>query len=106
MKDEVVYIEDPLGHRVSLTKKLCYLGNHNGSADELYDDLYSVIKKPALLIETDLPAELNYFRSIGWQFSVLIKVKLERNVWEAYKCIVNPSDTDMIELMKMGRQII
>ena len=91
MNDEMVYIDDPLGRKVSLTKKLCHINAEQKDTNDLYDDLYSVIKNPALLIQTDLPAESNYFRLIGWQFSILIKAKLKSNIWEAYKCIINPS---------------
>ena len=106
MKDEVVYIEDPVGHRISLAKKLCSISNTETEGNDLYDDLYSVIKKPALLIQTDIPIELHYYRSVGWQFSILIKVKWNTRNWEAYKCIINPSDTDIVALMKKGKQII
>lgn len=106
MTDEVVYIEDPVGNRISLAKKLCCIGDEEMGENDLYDDLYSVIKKPALLIQTDVPSELNYYRSIGWQFSVLIKAKWNINNWEAYQCIINPSDNDIVALMKTGKQII
>lgn len=106
MKDEVVYIEDPLGHMVSFQKEMLFLDAQDTNTHDLYDDLYSVIKKPALLIQTDPPKELNYFRSLGWQFSVLIKAKPGNSHWEAYKCIINPSDKDIVALMKAGTQII
>ena len=106
MKEEVVYIEDPLGHCVCMAKDLCAMDAGQFDEKDFYDDLFSVIKKPALLIKIEIPAELNYFRSIGWQLSVLIKVRLIRNAWKAYECILNPSDNDIVNLMRTGRQII
>ena len=70
MKEEVVYIEDPLGHCVRMAKDLCVMDMGQPDEKDFYDDLFSVIKKPALLIKTEVPSELNYFRSIGWQVSV------------------------------------
>lgn len=107
MNEEVVYIEDPLGRKIYLTKEFTCLEHTDNEVHFLYDDLYSVIQKPALLIETfNIPVELLYYRSIGWQFSVLIYVKLITINWEAYKCICNPSDKDIVELLKNGKQLI
>lgn len=107
MTEEMIYINDPLGRIISFSKKLCSLEIEHIDSHDPYDDLSSVIAKPAILIETsDLPVKLFYFRSIGWQLSVLIKVKFEKRLWEAYKCIINPSDADIVGLLKKGKQII
>jgi hypothetical protein len=107
MTEEIVYIDDPLGRKICVAKNLCSLENEQINSLDLYDDLSSVIAKPAILIETsDLPVELFYFRSIGWKLSVLIKVKLKKRLWEAYKCVINPSDADIVRLLKKGKQII
>jgi len=106
MKEEVLHINDPLGRRISIAKKLCCLENE-ADAFDLVDDLFSVLKKPALLIETTgFPKEYLYFRSIGWSLSVLIHVRFIHDFWEAYKCNVNPSDAEIVEFLRNGIQII
>jgi hypothetical protein len=107
MTEEVVYINDPLGRKICIRKKLCSQEIEQIASLDLYDDFYTVLSKPAMLIETsDTPKELVYFRSIGWHFSVLIKVKCIGHSWEAYTCMFNPPDGDIVELLKAGKQII
>jgi hypothetical protein len=52
MTGEVVYIDDPLGRKICMAKNLFSLENKEINSLDLYDDLLSVLKKPALLIET------------------------------------------------------
>ena len=107
MTGEVVYIDDPLGRKICMAKNLFSLENKEINSLDLYDDLLSVIKKPALLIQTSDPqTEFLYFRSIGWHLSVLIRVKLINQFWQAYKCTLNPSDADIVALLKNGKQLI
>ena len=107
MTEEVGYINDPLGRKINLAKNLFNLDNEEIDKLDIYDDLLSVIKKPAFLIETtDIPSEFLYYRSIGWNISVLIKVRFAGYYWEAYKCVLNPSDGDIVEILKNGKQIL
>ena len=107
MTEEMIYINDPLDRKICIPKKFCALEIKEIESLDLYDDLYSVVTKPAILIETsDSPAEYLYFRSIGWHFSVLIRVKNIGYCWEAYKCTINPSDADIVEILKNGKQLI
>lgn len=107
MTEEVIYINDPLGRKISIAKNLCCLEHTEIDSLDLLDDLFSVIKKPALLIEMANPfKEYLYFRSIGWHLSVLIHVKTVQEFLHAYKCSINPSDADIVELLKRGKQII
>jgi hypothetical protein len=107
MTGEVVYIDDPLGRKICMAGNLCSLANKEINSLDLYDDLSSVIKNPALLIQTsDIPPDFFYFRSIGWNLSVLIRVKFLNHFWQAYKCTINPSDADIVELLKNGKQLI
>ena len=106
MTEEVLHINDPLGREISIAKNLCSLKSEIDALD-LVDDLFSVLKKPALLIETsDSPKEYLYFRSIGWNLSVLIHVRFIHDFWEAYKCNINPSDAEVVEFLRNGTQII
>ena len=107
MTGEVVYIDDPLGRKICMAKNLCSLENKEINSLDLYDDLLSVIKKPALLIQTSgAPTEFLYFRSIGWHLSVLIRVKFINHFWQAYKCTINPLDADIVDILKNGKQLI
>ena len=107
MTEEMIYINDPLGRKICFPKKLCALEIKEIDMLDLYDDIYTVVAKPAILIETlNFPVEYFYFRSLGWHFSVLIKVKYIHHCWEAYTCIINPSDTDIVEILKRGKQLI
>ena len=107
MTEEVTYINDPLGRKICIAKNLCSLENEEIDTLDLFDDLFSVITKPAILIEASgTPKEFCYFRSIGWNLSVLIKVKFIDHCWEAYSCIINPSDEVIVSLLKNGKQII
>ena len=107
MTQEVIYIDDPLGRKICIEKNLCAGAIEEIEANDLFDDFMSVIKKPAILIQTtDTPSEYLYFRTLGWYFSVLLKVKSTNGFWKAYKCTINPSDADIVELLKTGKQII
>ena len=107
MTEEIVYINDPLGRKICINKNLCSHEIEEIAPLDLYDDLYSVLSKPAILIETlKSPPEFIYFRSIGWHFSVLFKVRFTGDCWEAYTCTINPSDGEIVELLKNGKQII
>jgi hypothetical protein len=105
--DEIEYINDPLGRQICINKKLCGRKIEELAPLDLYDDFYTVLTKPAILVEIQkTPPEFAYFRSIGWQFAVLIKVKFAARLWEAYTCIINPSNDELVELLKRGKQII
>jgi hypothetical protein len=107
MTEEIIYINDPLGRQICINKKLCSRKLKEIAPLDLYDDLYTVLAKPAILIEIrKTPPEFAYFRSIGWHFAVLIKVKFAAHLWQAYTCVINPSDDELVELLKIGKQII
>jgi hypothetical protein len=107
MSDEVYYIDDPVGHTVCLTQSLLSRADDSTLHLQPYDSLISVILHPALLIKVEKETpELFYYRSIDWQLSILIQTKPTLDCWMAYKCVVNPSDKEMVEIMKQGRQII
>jgi len=107
MTKEVIYIDDPLGRKICVEKNLCSEAMEEIEANDLFDDFMSVIKKPAILIQTtDTPPEYLYFRSLGWHFSVLLQAKFVSGFWKAYKCTINPLDADVVELLKTGKQII
>lgn len=105
MTNEVI-ARDPLGKSVFLIDGIFLSGIES---DEIYDDAATVIKKPAMIIEAveNERTELYYFRSIGWNNTLLITVRFNNNNkhWEAHDYIKNPSTQMLSNLLKKGKQI-
>ena len=104
MPNEVVVI-DPLGKTIHLLPGVFFSENE---AEEIYDDATTVIKKPALLVESheNNTTQLYYFRSIGWNKTFLIITKWDHERWEAYSYIKNPSSETLSAILKKGNQLI
>jgi hypothetical protein len=102
--NEVLAI-DPLGKTIYLLPGIFFTKNEE---HEIYDDITTVIRKPAILIEVNENNETQfyYFRSIGWNYTLLITVKLKDSRWEAYNCVKNPSSEILAALLKRGKQIL
>jgi hypothetical protein len=85
MANEVTTI-DPLGKTIHLLPAILFPDNKAG---EIYDDAATVIQKPAILIEANEnnETEYHYFRSVGWNNTLLITVRFKNGRWEAYKCV-------------------
>lgn len=100
-----VAAKDPLGKTIYLLNGFFFAENEENG---IYDDATVVIKKPAILIEADEVdgKEFYYFRSIGWNKTLLLAVRWNNERWEAYKCIKNPSSEMLSEILKKGKQII
>jgi hypothetical protein len=107
MVNEMETIVDPLGNRVKLQGDICPEVSFKAGA-EVYDDASTVISRPALLIELtqNLSIELYYYRSIGWNDTLLIAARKTGTEWEAYECKRNPSSTILSELLRRGKQLI
>jgi hypothetical protein len=105
MTNEVI-ARDPLGKSVFLIDGIFI---SKKESDEIYDDAATVIKKPAMIIEAgeNERTEFYYFRSIGWNNTLLIAVHFNNNSkrWEAHDYIKNPSSQMLSNLLKKGRQI-
>lgn len=96
---------DPLGKTIYLLPAIFFTENE---ANEIYDDAATVINKPAMLIEENQNNEtqFHYFRSVGWNNTLLLTVRFNNDRWEAYKCIKNPSSQMLSGLLKKGKQIL
>jgi len=107
MANEERIITDPLGNQVRIEPSLCDAGLQPTHSDT-YDDPFDVIRRPIMLIElSDSPTpQLCYYRSIGWDTTLLIMAKKMDDEWEAYRCIKNPSPETVTDLLKKGRQLI
>lgn len=106
MANEVITAMDPLGNTIHLLDRIC--DAEPGRKQEIYDDAATVIQKPAMLIEVSENNSrlLYYFRSIGWQHTLLIVARYFNEHWEAYECVKNPSHEELAALLKKGKQII
>lgn len=100
-------ITDPLGNKVNFPESLC-TPEQLKQEGEVYDDITTVITKPAILIELSgsSPVELYYYRSIGWNHTLLIGVRRSGSGWEAFQCERNPQFALLSNLLKNGKQLI
>ena len=100
-------ILDPLGKKIYLDPEICANQNEMHE-EEVYDDIATVIKKPALLIEVNgnKGTEFYYFRSVGWENTLLINVHFHNKRWEAYECRKNPDSNELSILLKKGKQLL
>jgi hypothetical protein len=96
---------DPLGKTIHLLPGIFFTRNE---ANEIYDDAAEVIQKPALLVEVheNKETQFYYFRSIGWNNTLLIIARFHSDRWEAYDCIKNPSSKMLSSILKKGTQIL
>lgn len=97
---------DPLGNQIHLISTSLPSGDSPNY--EIYDDVSLVIKKPAMLVEIikDDNKEMYYFRSMGWEYTLLIKVEFLNDRWETTKWTKNPTNGELSRLLKVGKQII
>lgn len=106
MKHEVRFITDPLGNTIQLP---CECGTNAEETDhDKYDDAATVILKPAMMIQVKEGKQeiMYYFRSVGWHKTMLIIVNYKLGKWEHTKCIFDPSNEMLSEIMKKGTQLI
>jgi len=101
-------VVDPLGKKIYLIPEICISENELHEEEEIYDDIATVIKKPALIIEVtkDKETEFYYFRSVGWENTLLINVHYHNDRWEAYECKKNPDSNELSTLIKKGKQLL
>ena len=106
MANEVMSVNDPLGNTIFLLEGLCIENEEPGN--EVYDTAIHVIQKPAMVIriETDQIIRHYYYRSIGWHNTMLISVLFKNGKWLSDKCIRNPSNEELTDLMKTGKQLL
>jgi hypothetical protein len=105
MANEVITTLDPLGRTIFLLSGISITRNEEYG---IFDDAATVIKKPAILLEVkeNSETEFYYFRSIGWNNTLLIKVHFKNNRWEAYHCTKNPSNEELTAILRKGKQIL
>jgi hypothetical protein len=96
---------DPLGNTVYLLPEVYLAGK---KAEDVYDDVTMVIKRPAALIELQEQnqSQYYYFRSVGWNKALLITTRFDNDRWEAFRLVENPSADMMSAILKKGKQLI
>ena len=108
-----ITVIDPKGNEVSIPKKLLPADLLSGRNKAVYDPPEKVIERPAILLTTCKEAaaaptetcENHYFRSIGWQDTLLISARKKEGRWTAYQCICNPSFQQLSHLFKVAKQL-
>jgi hypothetical protein len=100
-----VAVMDPLGKLIYLPPDLFTKQN---SAKDIFNDVSTVITKPAILIEVMENEQLQfyYFRSIGWNKTFLIIIHQINDRWEVHQCIRNPAGETLAAVLKKGKQIL
>jgi hypothetical protein len=104
MINEVTAI-DPLGRTIHLLPSILFFENEE---EGILNDVSTIIQKPALLIEAEENHQIHfyYFRSVGWNKTLLLVTRFDNGRWEAYKYEKNPPSEMLSVLLKRGKQII
>ena len=97
-------ILDPSGRDVLMPESLCIQGSDDPPAHLLNDDCQKVIETPACIIEL-ASDHLFYFRSVGWNFTVLIEAICRDGSWNAVRCLKNPATSYIVSLLRQGKFI-
>lgn len=98
-------IQDPLGNNVLVDDTICNLQHYN--LEEIYDDVIAVIEKPALVFRIENGTiEHFYYRSIGWNKTLMVIAQKIQQYFHAKECIVDPTKTFMASIFEKGEQLI
>ena len=102
IEDEVI---DPLGKSIYLPADLFTKQN---SAANIFNDVFTVITKPAILVEVTENGQVQFyfFRSIGWNKTFLIIIRQINDRWQVHQCIRNPAGETLAAVLKKGKQIL
>ena len=100
-----VAVMDPLGKLIYLPPDLC---TNQNSTKDIFNEVSTVITKPAILIEVIENAQLQYyyFRSVGWNKTFLIIIREINDQWQVDHCIRNPAGEMLSIALKKGKQIL
>ena len=104
MTNEVI-ATDPFGKMVHILPGFFFAENES---QEIYDDAATVINKPAIIVEVTENEETKfyYFRSVGWNNTLLLTTRLNNGRWEAYDFLQNPSNEMLLSVLKKGKQLL
>ncbi|HYH16871.1 MAG TPA: hypothetical protein VD794_16680, partial [Flavisolibacter sp.] len=75
-------------------------------SQEIYDKPSKVIEAPAMMMQvTGVSDENYYFRSVGWENSLLIGTKRINGKWTAHTVVKNPSSQLLLDIYRMGSHV-
>ena len=99
-------IIDPLGNEVLLPHSLNDLNRLGLDILEVFDKPSKVIEAPAVMMQVSgLFDENYYFRSVGWENSLLIGTKKIAGKWTVHTILRNPSSQQLREIYKAGNTV-
>lgn len=99
-------IIDPLGNEVVLPHSICDLHVLGVDSLEIYDKPSRVIEAPAMMMQVSGAFDENYyFRSVGWENSLLIGTKKINGIWTAHIVMTNPSSQQLRDIYKKGNHV-
>lgn len=104
MDNKTTIVTDPRNRQVHLPADLCLQAEAQGPLPPPYDAYAKVVETPACIIET-LDQHVYYFRSLGWNFTVLIETVLYEGHWVATGCYKNPDAAYIQQLLRGGNFI-
>lgn len=105
---------DPYGNRVHIPEAIILKLEFSKRDGETVDSPEQVIKRPAIMLTTctgpmESPVEHcenHYLRLINWEDTVLISARKQDGKWTVYRCLCNPSTTDLASLFRTARQLL
>lgn len=104
MANETVSVMDPSGQIVFFIEGT--IPERKEEDSDVYDDIASVISKPALIIESaNDPAVRYYFRSVGWHRTLLIQAGFRNGRWETEVTTRDPSGVMLSHIIQNGNQL-
>lgn len=104
MENDNNIVTDPVGYDIHLPVGICNEGQEEMKQKSAFKSMQQVIEAPSCIIE--MPNQQRcYFRSLGWNFTVLICVALQEGKWTAISYSKNPSEAHIQELLKEGKFI-
>src|SRR3954469_13325904 len=106
MNNEARKVVDPLGNTVVILPGTG-MGGKALQDPDIFDDIPTVIQRPAMMIDVREPERaLYYFRSIGWNSTILLATRQLDDHWEIFECIKNPPNETLSDLMRKGTQVL
>jgi hypothetical protein len=97
---------DPFGHQIIVES--LDLSASSVAFPEPHTAISDAIRKPALLIEINGSSQpkLYFFRSVNWNHTLLIGAHLKGDEWKTFTYVQDPSNAELSELLKKGKQLI
>lgn len=100
-------VKDPFGNEIMLQNKILELTDQMKTRNEIFDNLATVIEKPAMMFKKDgSKTQLYYMRAVGWNKMILLSVQKKLDHFEVTNCEFDPSAKRMSQLYNWADQLI